>query len=155
MKIDIPKIVLTVDLGEYATELAGKLLYVWVNQPKEKLREYDDLVTDLQEKSLAEAQKILVDGKEPTAVEPTPNIIGKVFDQLRTMMLKKREKKGDGIDAKLLQWYAEMWSQGPEESRWTASELQALEEQDPSFLSWAIARSWNKRNEHIQLKKKS
>lgn len=43
MKIDIPKIVRPVDLGGYAEEMKGKLIYVWVNPPVSLLQEYFDL----------------------------------------------------------------------------------------------------------------
>lgn len=35
MKIEIPKVVVAVDLGEYAPELAGNFLHIWVNVSKE------------------------------------------------------------------------------------------------------------------------
>lgn len=34
MKIEIPKIIEMIDLGEYAPELAGQCLHVWVNPPQ-------------------------------------------------------------------------------------------------------------------------
>ncbi len=40
VKIDIPKVVATVDLGEYAQELRGKFLCVWVNLPQDVLTEH-------------------------------------------------------------------------------------------------------------------
>ena len=33
MKLDIPKVIARVDLGEYAPELKGALFCVWVNPP--------------------------------------------------------------------------------------------------------------------------
>jgi hypothetical protein len=152
MKINIPKVILSVQLGEYAPELQGKVLHVWVNMPKEKLQEYDDLVTSVQEQSLAEAQKTLT-GSASSEDQPSEGVM-KIFDQLKAVLNKKRDRKADSLDVKLLQWYAEMWSQGPEETHWTVDELQQLEAQDPAFLSWCIARSWAERNEHVQRKKK-
>ena len=155
MKITIPKVLIPVHLGEYAPELQGKFLHVWVNMPREKLQEYDDLITSLQEKSLAEAQRTLESSGQTSNVERQKSEgIGKVFDQLKAMINRKRDRKVDAVDVKLLQWYAEMWSQGPEEERWSVEELQELEAQDPAFLSWCIARSWTERSEHIQRKKK-
>lgn len=153
MKINIPKVLVPVQLGEYAPELQDKILHVWVNMPKEKLQEYDDLVTTVQEQSLIEAQKTLED--ETSNVEGQKSEgIKRIFDQLKAMLYKKRDRKADSIDVKLLTWYADMWSQGPEETHWTVEELQQLEDQDPAFLSWCIARSWIERSEHIQRKKK-
>jgi hypothetical protein len=45
MKINIPKVVMPVDLGEYAEELRGQMLHVWVNPPLEVLNEHAALVT--------------------------------------------------------------------------------------------------------------
>jgi len=163
MKINIPKVVIPVSLAEYAPELQGKFLHVWVNQPRERLREYDDLVTEMQERSMAEARKsvesqtskVVPQGDDKGQEGRTSTVMEKVFDQIRAMLRFKRERKADGIDVKLLKWYAEMWSQGPDDTKWTVDELQELEAQDPAFLSWCIARSWNERLEHMQRKKKA
>lgn len=45
MKIEIPKIIEMIDLGEYAPELAGQCLHVWVNPPISLLREHDRILT--------------------------------------------------------------------------------------------------------------
>jgi hypothetical protein len=56
MKLDIPKIVRPVDLGDYAEEMRGKLIYVWVNSPVALLQEYftlqDSIRTGEEEKVL-------------------------------------------------------------------------------------------------------
>lgn len=45
MKIEIPKVLATVDFGEYAPELKGKFLCVWVNPPADVLTEHFLLVS--------------------------------------------------------------------------------------------------------------
>lgn len=40
MKIEIPKVLAAVDLAEYAPELKGKFLNIWVNLPADKLAEH-------------------------------------------------------------------------------------------------------------------
>jgi hypothetical protein len=37
MKINIPKVIVPVDMSEYAPELAGQCLHVWVNPPLDVL----------------------------------------------------------------------------------------------------------------------
>ena len=155
MKIRIPKVALAVDLAEYAAELAGKCLYVWVNPPKTKLQEYDDLVTMLQSRELDAARKTLLPESQPSAISEQRSVLARTFDQMFHWLRVKRETKSDGIDARLLEWYAEIWSQGPQDTQWTVEELRTLEEQDPSFLSWMIARTWSKRTEHVERKKKA
>lgn len=43
MKLDIPKVIARVDLGEYAPELKGSLFCVWVNPPLNVLAEHQRL----------------------------------------------------------------------------------------------------------------
>ena len=40
MKINIPKVIVGVDMGEYALELSGRMLQVWVNLPLDVLSEH-------------------------------------------------------------------------------------------------------------------
>jgi hypothetical protein len=159
MKIDIPKVIVTVNMVEYAPELDGKFLHVWVNPSKQKLQEYTDLVTGLQSKELEAARQTLfpdLDGKAKGngAMKESSGIL-KAFDVLGHWLSTKKEQKTDGVDARLLEWYAEIWSQGPADARWAADELQELEMQDPTFLSWMIAETWKARAEHIERKKKA
>ena len=70
-------------------------------------------------------------------------------------MNHKKETKSEGVSLALLEWYAEAWSQSPDEkSHWTAQELRTLEQEDPTFLSWMIAQTWKARAEHMERKKK-
>jgi hypothetical protein len=162
VKINIPKVVLPVNLGGYAPELEGSCLFVWVNPPRDTLQAYDDLVTELQSKELAQARKTLIDrneGSEQKAEgsgqKAEQTILAKAFEQVERMLGRKKEQKADGIDVKLLEWYAQIWNCGPEETRWSVAELRELEAQDPSFLSWMIAQTWAVRRDHIERKKKS
>ena len=70
MRLEIPKVVVRVDLGEYAPELKGQAFYVWVNPTLDILRKHNELV---------------------------------------------KENDGDGLNA----WYAVIWSQGENGTRWT------------------------------------
>jgi hypothetical protein len=151
MKITIPKIILPVEMTDYSPELAGKFLFVWVNPPREMLAQYDELVNELQTKELENARRTLFPAEQPKAESSG---LQQTFDTLKHWLHIKAETKPEGIDEKLLRWYAEVWSQGPEDSRWTVAELRELEMQDPAFLSWMIAETWQTRNEHVQRKKK-
>jgi hypothetical protein len=158
MKIQIPKVVIPVNMGEYAPELQGKDLFVWVNPPKQKIAEYNDLVTMLQTKELAAARETLL--PEGAEVSKSPNgksPLVRTFDQLSRWLKIKQEtsQRADEIDQQLLDWYAEIWSQGPPDTQWTAEELRTLESQDPAFLSWMISQTWKVRAEHIEHKKKA
>lgn len=52
-------------------------------------------------------------------------------------------------DADLREWYAAVWSEGAEESRWTGGELRELEERDPALMAWMISQTWLARAAHI------
>lgn len=159
MKIQIPKVVLAVSIVEYAAELEGKYLHVWVNPPKAKLQEYDELVRQLQARELESArQTLLPDG--PTGSNGADalkgqTILARTFDQVAHWLKIRQREKPEGIDRALLEWYAEIWSQGPQDTQWTVEELRTLEEQDPAFLSWMIAQTWKTRAEHVERKKKT
>lgn len=161
MKINIPKVVLPVPLNQYATELQGQNLFVWVNPPKNKLQEYDNLVTALQTRELETAKRTLLPdeekaegGRQNTEGGKQKTVLARTFEQLFHGLKVKSEMKADGVDEKLLSWYAEMWSQGAEDTRWTVGELKELEQSDPAFLSWMITATWTARTEHLQRKKK-
>lgn len=52
MKLEIPKVIARVDLGEYADALAGQYLLVWVNPTLDVLRKHDELVKTGDENAL-------------------------------------------------------------------------------------------------------
>ena len=149
MKIVIPKIVVQVDMADYAPELQGQYLHVWVNPPMRVLETYRRLLTDLQANELASAQAAL-----EAPVDEARSPLWKAFDQAKLWLKAKKEENATGVDPKLLGWYAEFWSHGPVDARWTLDELQALEQDDPSFLSWMIGQTWKARAEHLERKKK-
>jgi len=155
MKINIPKIITQISMTAYSSELEGNWLYVWVNPPMEMLAEYNQLVTRVQEQELAGARKVLVDGESaPENGRKSATGLALAFDQAAKWLNLKKETPADGLDIKLLDWYARLWSQGPAETHWTVSELRTLEAQDPAFLSWMIGETWQALTAHKQQKKK-
>ena len=153
MKIEIPKVIVPVDFGGYAAELAGKFLQVWVNPPQDVLSAYTSLVTELQQAELAEAQKTLEPESEPA--EKDAGTISKTLAQLKRWLNIKQTTPPKGINPRMLEWYAALWSQGPEATHWTLAELETLEFKDPAILSWMISQTWKARVEHIERKKKA
>ena len=111
MKIEIPKVLTAVDLAEYAPELKGKFLNIWVNAPLDVLSRYVELGA------------LTRSGDENAAVD-------------------------------MLNWYAEIWSQGREDTRWTLDELKELDKENVAFLRWMISATWVKIEEHRTYKKK-
>lgn len=125
MKLNISKVIVRVDFGEYASEMAGQYLHVWLNPSLETLRKHDELIKP----------------------KPAPEAKKKNAEELKKELQAREDE--------MKQWYAEIWSQGPAEAHWTADELRELEEKDPTLLTWMINSTWEKRNEHISRKKKS
>ena len=50
-KIEVPKIIRDLDLGEYAKELSGQSIPVWVNPPRKLLIEFSDITKEVQSES--------------------------------------------------------------------------------------------------------
>ena len=157
MKITIPKVITAIPLSEYAPgthELDGKFLHVWVNPPREKLQAYNALILELETKEVENARQALFP-EEPAGQKETPSALQRAYDLIRRVLSQKKTQMAEGIEPQLLNWYIEIWSQGPEITHWTIEELRILEAQDPAFLTWMIARTWQARDEHIQSKKKA
>lgn len=110
MKINIPKVIVPIEMGEYADELAGKFLLVWVNPPM------------------------------------------KEFEKHTALLLA--ESKNGAMSSDLLNWYANIWSQGAADTCWTLEEIREIENDDPAFLNWMISATWQARREHMDRKKK-
>ena len=56
MKIDFPKIVKVVDLGEYAEALRGQQVFVWVNPPTQTLTELGNLFEKMRDSEGVDGQ---------------------------------------------------------------------------------------------------
>ncbi len=153
MKIIIPKVVVPVSMADYSPKLEGKFFYVWVNPPKRKLQTYDELVTSLQSEELKAAQQALFPEKESGQKEDSSSLL-KNFGWVGRWLALKRRQNPNGVDPKILEWYAEIWNQCPADMGWTVEELQTIEAEDPAFLSWMITATWRTRTEHIERKKK-
>lgn len=139
MKINIPKVIVGVDMGEYAPELAGRMLQVFVNPPLDMLSELSAILVKLIPP--VKAPTIKKDGEaeklDPAVINPQPAL----------------SFQGDAEEG-LLKWYAFVWSQGEVESHWTVDELKEIEQEDPAFLSWMIGATWEARKAHMNRKKK-
>jgi len=152
LKINIPKVIVHVSLADYAPELQGSDLHVWVNMPMQLLNDYNQLVRNLQSRELESAKQML-DAPAPAPAE-NRSPLWRAFDQAAHWVSRKKEAKTEGVQPAMLEWYANIWSQGPEDTHWTVPELHMLEQTDPAFLSWMITRTWQARAEHMERKKK-
>ncbi len=123
MKIETLKIVKGLDLGEYAEEIKGTVVRVWVNPPMRWLNEHDGLIDDV--KRIVEA-----------GIRSNP--------EERPGLERELEAAAGGLRGKFI----ELWSQGPEGSGWTAEEIGDLVETDPQLWIWLRKRSIEMIREH-------
>lgn len=126
MKIDIPPIVRTLSLAEYAPEMEVNLS-VWINPPRAILQQYYSAALEISE---------ALNGKTAGAVEAIEHAGAMVIGVL-----------------------TEIWSRGPEDTRWSVADIIALQnncmETDPALWSWMVSRTMEMIAEHrAQSKKK-
>jgi len=151
MKIQVPKVVQALDLGGYAEALRGQFLHVWVNPPRGMRQRYDEMAAQAQ----AEEVKRMEADLEGSQTPEVGSAGGFVENLKRLVGLRvKAARRGVETDAQLLDWFAEIWSQGPREAGWLTSEIRELEDGDPALLTWMITETWRLIGEHQARKKK-
>jgi len=137
MKIDIPKIIEGLRLGDYAPEFGEAVLCVWVNPPR-RLREAYTQAVEESVDALRQAQELSREALED-------EILASLQQRVRASEQKQRE------------WFAEIWSQGPEGTGWTLEEIDELaaSDSDPALLPWLIGRTVAMIGEHRSASKKA
>jgi predicted nuclease with TOPRIM domain len=140
MKIDLnkilaEKIVEPLDLGEYHAQFAGQVMQVWVNPPLAVRKRY----AEIRRKTEAIRQEIKEDlqANKKLAAEQS-----REREELSGQLLKEQNA-----------WLAEIWSQGPDDTRMTAEEVELLraqtQETNPRLFSWLISRTIRMMAEHL------
>ena len=120
MKFDIPKITRQVNLGEYAAEYEGTVIWVWVNPPARLLEEHDQVIGEVGRLARELAQ------------EPA--------ESSRDALVEKINKKMSGSANELARIFSQLWSQGPVDMRWSEDEIRALVQEtegtEPRLWPW-------------------
>ena len=127
-KFEIPPITRPLDLGDYAEELRGLMIYVWVNCPRSFQNEYYDLLK---------------------ASQALPGLLKhQATSEEKVSMVNE-----SGL--KIAAWVAELWSKNIADS-WTAEQVTILSnsDTDPALYPWALNRSWAMIHEHHDRSKK-
>lgn len=110
---NIPVVTRPLKLADYTPEFGDVTIQVWVNPPRKYLNRYDDIINA--------AQPALVKLKEDPGNLEAAEIIKNSNQQFA-------------------QWYTEIWSAGPAETRWTIEEVNTLTqnaaETDPALWGW-------------------
>lgn len=121
MQITIPRIVRPIELSDYAPELSGVRVYVWVNAPRDfyarhaaLLKENDELRAKLDQTKAAD----------------------------EIMALGEAVRK---IGSGFVEFFCELWSQAADaETHWTVESVSALItlDTDPGLYGWLCRRSF-------------
>lgn len=130
MQIQVKSIIRPLDLGDYAKELQGQAVQVWVNPSREMLGRRSQLEDELRTRA--------DEAKTAEAAQAMEVYVREVFEP------------------GLRQWFADLWSQHPDPAtRWTMAEIIELEQQDPALIVWLNTRSMQMILEHRRVEKKS
>jgi hypothetical protein len=147
MKIDLNKIlaeriVEPLDLGEYHAQFAGQMLQVWVNPPLATRQRYAGIRREAEEIRKEVAEEV----KAPsTALPPV------------APLRADRDERAGRLLTEQAAWLSEIWSQGPEDTRMTAEEVERLrsesQETNPRLFAWLISRTIHMMAEHLGIVK--
>lgn len=137
--LSIPKIVRVVALTEYAPELvypadhvrAGQPqgVHVWVNLPREAMMRRHEALAQMERARAARQAAVAALEDEKTSEADRLTARESLLAANGEIMLAART---------IAEWFAEVWSQGPAETQWTAEEVIALggHETDPQLWPW-------------------
>lgn len=137
MKLEVKKIIRPLNLSEYAEEYGGQCLQVWLNPPSGKMDAYFARLDKFA--ALRNEYKSLPDGEIARKAEI--------------------EKEVAELDAAAVAWMADLWNQGPEETRVSLEDVRAFAseciENDPHLWVWVQQRTLQMYFEHHAAEKKS
>ncbi len=163
MKINFPKIVKGFDLGEYAKEMQGQVVRVWVNPPSGDvvaIADYYKATVEKKElpKTLKLVVKHLAELEKPTKKEKEEHENAIKFYQERIEELAG-EKYADSNE-KYLEYLSSFLSQSENrETHYSVDDLKELEkaskETDPAFWPWFQQRVIDAISEHRLGRKKA
>jgi hypothetical protein len=134
-RFDIPKILRPLVLRDYAPEMGEAVIQVWVNLPGKVIEQHDRLNDE-------------IDLLRPKIADE------KATDESR----KEAASRLVAVGNKMIAWHGEIWSQGPEGTRWTEEEIDEListtRETDPMLWPWLMRRTNELIQEHRRRLKK-
>lgn len=163
MKINFPKIVKEIDLGEYAKEMQGQTIRVWVNPPSGDvvaIADYYKATIDKVEspKALKLVENHLAELEKPTEKEKEKH--EKAIEFYRERIEELAGEKYADSHEKYLGYLSSFLSQSEnKETRYSVDDLKELEkaskETDPAFWPWFQQRVIDAISEHRLGRKKA
>ena len=135
MKLLVKKIVRPLELAQYASELSGQTVQVWLNPTREMLKDRDQIFMDFAERQ---------DAVEKAAEAERAELLKQFTDFMTNEFIDRNDE-----------WFARLWSQHDDTStHWTVAELKALNDQDPALYKWMKERSMSMFQEFRSAEKK-
>lgn len=139
---NIQKVIVSVPLAEYAEgyKAAGDpKLHVWVNVPRATLIKRDELDNEY---FLLMAEVEMSKQKFHERLKATKS------QNERARLVRNNEKQQQALQTRIedytarnYEWFSELWSQGPEATRWPVEDIQTLAESDHMLLGWLADRT--------------
>jgi hypothetical protein len=168
IKFNIPCIARPVDLAKYAPELAEEIakaaapIYMWVNLTRGARVQYGLI--------LLEGRRILVAlsvtrkpdkdiPKDGVQCTPLGTGTGEADEPQAKALDEELSQQAEALNQRMTAWWAEAWSQGPENARWTVEGVQAFlaecSEQDPALWDFIVNECWRMVNGHRESARKN
>lgn len=146
-RIQIHKLIRPLDLGNYAVEFEGQNFDVWVNPPREIIGVYVEVQDDLA-KLKAKMEEIVERSKQDGVGQDLTADIAKLDEDI------------DKANERVFKWFAQIWSQGPDESKYeTPESIRAFameaSDTDPALWNWISGNTLVMINEHREGNRKN
>lgn len=161
MKIEIVKIVRPLYLRNYAPEYGDMALQVWVNPPRKANEQRQDRMMEAA-RLIVEMKELLVSvaaGQAPSEGESLAEQTIYAEQGAPESRIKEIAQYVTQIGLEMIDWLAEIWSQGAEETWMSREELRAFiveaDESDPRLYAWLLSETLRMIDEHRSMEKKS
>ncbi len=151
MRLAAPIIVKALRLAEYAPEFGEAEILVWANPPVAMLDRYRELVAEI----LEAGESVRLFTEKVAGMERADRAkADEGSEEIRGGLARIK-----AAEASLRAWMVEVWSQGPEATRWTVGELDRMIEEtrdtDPGLWSWLTTETLGLIREHRAHQKKA
>lgn len=139
MDLKIPKLTAPLDLADYAPEMAGQVIHIWLNPPSDIRQEYLKLRVDFEQIHMTLAESMAASAKKKKTDDDKKRIL--TAEQLADIQ-KQLEETASKQDA----WLSSMWSQHPDAgTHIPAEQVTRLRQEtldgDPAFYSFLVSRT--------------
>ena len=144
MNLNIPSVLERLPLKEYHPDFGERALFVWVNPTRALLDQRRELLRELQQHIQNGVEKEKAFPEDPEKAEQARQ---RAIDEYQAFLAE--------FNQRMYAWFAEIWSQGPDETHVSAEEIAAWDAQAPAFVEWLTTRTWDMLAEHRARRKKA